>query len=79
MHIKSGFLVGLAAAAITFGSLWFSLGPDHFNRGHKFCERERCCMMEEHHQKQCCDESKEIHASKVIIINEGAKTDSIVK
>ena len=78
MHRKSRFLVGLATAAITFGCLWFSMGADHFNRGHKLCEREQCCMMEEHH-RHCCDESKEIHADKVIIIKEVVKTDSIKK
>lgn len=56
-----GFLVGLAVAVITFGSLWFSLGPDNFNRGHKFCEHEHGCMMW-HHQKACCDESKTVQA-----------------
>jgi len=37
MHRKSRFLISLVIAAITFGTLWLSLGADHFNRGHKFC------------------------------------------
>jgi len=76
MHRKSRFLVGLATAAITFGCLWFSLGADHFNRGHKFCEREHGCMLEEHH-RHCCEESREVHADKVIIVKEIIKSDTI--
>lgn len=78
MHRRSRFLVGLATAAITFGCLWFSLGADHFNRGHKLCDREHGCMMEEHH-RHCCEQSKEIHADKVIIVKEVVKTDTIKK
>ena len=43
MHRKSKFLVALAIAAITFGTLWLTLGPDQFNRGHRLCEHEHCC------------------------------------
>ena len=43
MHRKSRFLVALAIAAITFGTLWLTLGPDQFNRGHRLCEHEHCC------------------------------------
>jgi hypothetical protein len=77
MHRKSGFLVGLAVAAITFGGLWFGMGSDHFNRGHKLCDREHSCMME--HHRHCCEEANEVHADKVIIIKEVVKTDSIKK
>jgi hypothetical protein len=59
MHRRTGFLTGLVVAVVTFGSLWFSLGPEHFNRGHKFCESEHCGMMV-HHQTPCCDESKTV-------------------
>jgi len=59
---RNGFLIGLAVAALTFGGLWFGLGSDHFNRGHKLCEREHCCMME-HHQNHCGDEGKTIQAN----------------
>ena len=72
MYRKSRFLVTLAAAAITFGCLWFSLGSDNFNRGHKFSEREHCGT-------EMCGETKVIHADKVVIINDEVKTDSIVK
>lgn len=78
MRRRSGFLAGLAVAAITFGSLWFTLGPDHFNRGHKLCQREHC-QMTEHCQKQCGEETKTIHADKIIIIQNNAKVDSIAK
>ena len=78
MYRRSRFLVGLAAAAITFGSLWFAMGPEHFNRGHRFCHHEQCCMHEEH-ERNACEQVKEIHADKVIIIKEVVKTDSIKK
>jgi len=76
MHRRSRFLVGLATAAITFGCLWVSMGQEHFNRGHKLCEREHCYMMEEHH-RHCCEETKEIRTDKVIIIKEVVKNDSV--
>jgi hypothetical protein len=76
MYRRSRFLVGLAAAAITFSCLWFSMGLEYFNHGHKFCERGHGCMMEEHH-RHCCEEAKEIRADKVIIVKEVVKTDSI--
>jgi hypothetical protein len=78
MHRRGRFIVGLATAAITFGCLWLSLGAGHFNRGHKLCEREQCCIATEHH-KHCCEEPKEIHADKVIIVKEILETDSIRK
>ena len=58
---RNGFLLGLAVAVITFGGLWFGMGSDHFNRGHKMCEREHCGMMI-HHQRPCCDEAKTVQA-----------------
>jgi len=78
MHRRSRFLVSLGIAAITFGSLWLSMGAEHFNRGHKLCEREHCCMMEEH-ERHCGQETKEIHADKVIIVKEVIKADTIKK
>ena len=59
---RNGFLIGLAVAALTFGGLWFGLGSDHFNRDHKLCEREHCCMMERH-QNHCGDEGKTVQAN----------------
>lgn len=41
---RNGFLIGLTVAILTFGGLWLSLGSEHFNRGHKLCEPEMCCM-----------------------------------
>lgn len=43
MHRKSRFTVALAIAAITFGTLWLTLGADQFNRGHQLCEHKHCC------------------------------------
>lgn len=58
---RNGFLLGLAVAVLTFGGLWLGLGSDHFNRGHKMCEREQCCMME-HHQHHCGVDCKTVQA-----------------
>ena len=80
MHRRSRFLVGLATAAITFGSLWFTLGPSHFNRGHHPCRpmMEHCCMHEEHFRE--CDEDTQLKGhEKVIVIKEVIKKDSIKK
>ena len=78
MHKGSRFLVALAIAAITFSGLWFGLGADHFNRGHKMCRPPHGCPMMEH-QRPCCDQPQEINAAKVIIVKEVASTDSIKK
>lgn len=58
---RNGFLIGLAVAALTFGGLWFGLGSEHFNRGHKLCDHSSCCMME-HHQRHCNEEVKAVQA-----------------
>lgn len=67
---RHGFLLGLAVAVITFGGLWFGLGSDQFNRGHKVCEREYGCMMA-HHQNHCGDAGKTVQAN--------VENDSIAK
>jgi len=78
MHRRSRFLAGLAAAAITFASLWFTLGPEHFNRGHRPWHRmEHCCMMNDEHNTECCEQSEPQHAKKVIIIEKVIKSDTI--
>lgn len=59
---RNGFLIGLTVAVLTFGGLWLGLGSDHFNRGHKMCEREHCCMMQ-HHQRHGGDACKTVQAS----------------
>jgi hypothetical protein len=80
MYRKSGFLVGLAAAAITFGSLWFTLGPSHFNHGHRSCHQriENSCM---HHPcSHVCNEDLNVQKNeKVIVIKKVIKTDSVTK
>ena len=68
MYRRSRFLVGLAAAAITFGSLWFSMGPEHFNRGHRLCERPDHCYMQETNRRHCFQKYDEQHADSVIIV-----------
>lgn len=58
---RNGFLIGVAVAALTFGGLWLGLGSEHFNRGHKLCEHETCCMME-HHQRHYGNDCKTVQA-----------------
>jgi hypothetical protein len=79
MHRRSRFLIGLAAAAITFASLWFTLGHEQFNRGHKFCQREHHCMMKERENNECFEQTEEHGNKKVIVIKEVIKTDTIKK
>jgi hypothetical protein len=80
MYRKSRFLVGLATAAITFGSLWFGKGSEHFNRGHRPCRpmMEHCCMHEDHFRECDQGEHSKVH-EKVIVIKEVTKTDSVKK
>ncbi len=81
MHKRSRFLVGLAVAAITFASLWFGMGSDHFNRGHRMCHpmmERHCCIREEHFRE--CDEDAQLKGhEKVIVIKEVIRKDSIKK
>lgn len=76
MSRKSRFLVGLAAALLTFGGLFATMGPKQFNSCRPCHRMDHGCMHEEHFRH--CDEStKTIKAEKVIIIREVAKTDSV--
>ena len=78
MHRKSRFSISLGIAAITFGILWLSLGADHFNRGHKLCQNEYCnstCVADKYSDQH----AKEIHADKVVIIQQVVKADTIQK
>lgn len=81
MHRRSRFLVGLATAAITFGCLWFTMGPEHFNRGHRMCHRmeQRCYMNEERENDECCGQADGNHGKKVVIIKEVIQNDTINK
>lgn len=79
MYRKSRFLIGLAAAAITFGSLWFAM-PGQFNRGHHMCHpMERHCCMQQEREDDECGQLEENHGKKVIIIKEVIKNDTIKK
>ena len=81
MHRRSRFLVGLAAATVTFCSLWFTLGSSHFNCGHhRMCHRmEHHCWMQESRDNDECGKTDEFKGKKVYIIREEIKTDSIKK
>jgi len=47
MSHKSKFYIVLAAAAITFGSLYASLGKPQLNRACAPCHAHHCCMTHE--------------------------------
>jgi len=60
MSRKSRFLVGLTAAALTFGGLFATMGPEHFNGGRPMCHpHEHHCCMQEQHDKHCADAPNE--------------------
>jgi hypothetical protein len=40
--MKTKFLIGLAAAGVTFGSLILTLGPPHCNHHNHHCQTEQC-------------------------------------
>ena len=47
MSRNGNFLVGLAAAALTFGSLYATLGSERFNKSCQPCHvLQHCCMHE---------------------------------
>lgn len=53
MSRKSRFLVGLTVAALTFGGLFATMGPEHFNGGRPMCHPHHCCI-QEHLDHHCC-------------------------
>ena len=45
MYRRSRFLIGFLAAALTFGGLMATLGPEHFHRSLRWHHHmENCCM-----------------------------------
>ena len=44
MYRRSRFLIGFLAAALTFGGLMATLGPEHFHRS----------LLWHHHMENCC-------------------------
>ena len=55
MSRKSRFIVGLTAAALTFGGLYATMGPDHFNGGRPMCHPHHHCCMQEQQDNHCSD------------------------
>ena len=50
MYRRSRFLIGFLAAALTFGSLMATFGPEHFHRSMYFHHRYgNCCMYNDEH------------------------------
>lgn len=52
MKKSSKFVIGFAAAALTFGSLFAFVGPKHFNH----CDQRPCYH---HHDRGHCNDSKD--------------------
>ena len=78
MSRKSRFLVGLTAAVLTFGGLFATMGPEHFNGGRPLCHlHEHHCCMQEENNRHCGKSTKVINADKVIVIKEVIKTDTV--
>ena len=45
MYRRSRFLIGFLAAALTFGGLMATMGPEHFHRSLRWHHHmENCCM-----------------------------------
>jgi len=48
MYRRSRFLIGFLAAALTFGGLMATVGPEHFHRAwHWHHHMNNCCMYNE--------------------------------
>ena len=62
--MKAKFLIGLAAAAITFGSLFALLGPPHCNSHRSHCSVEQKCNDGARHNKLDKSERNTSHANK---------------
>jgi hypothetical protein len=79
MHKKSAIVTAFVTAAITFTCLWFSLGPDHFNRGRNMCEPCGNGCMQIEHRQDCCDDHTKTSQKEVIVIKEVVKKDSVAQ
>jgi len=44
MYRRSRFLIGFLTAALTFGGLMATLGPEHFHRSLRWHHMGNCCM-----------------------------------
>jgi len=54
MYRRSRFLIGFLAAALTFGGLMATVGPEHFHRAwHWHHHMNSCCMYNEERMNSC--------------------------
>jgi hypothetical protein len=54
MYRRSRFLIGFLAAALTFGGLMATFGPEHFHRSLHFHHRfGNCCMYNDERMNPC--------------------------
>jgi len=56
MYRRSRFLIGFLAAALTFGGLMATMGPEHFHRAlHWHHRMGSCCMYNDERMDGCDD------------------------
>jgi len=54
MYRRTRFLIGFLAAALTFGGLMATVGPEHFTRAlHCHPHMDNCCMYNEERTNSC--------------------------
>jgi len=86
MYRKSRFIIGFLAAALTFGGLMATFGPEHFERSwHSHHHMNHCCMYNEERMNSCDEPERfERYEHHVRIHREAVpmqemKTDSVKK
>jgi hypothetical protein len=86
MYRRSRFLIGFLAAALTFGGLMATLGPEHFHRAwHRHHRMDNCCMYNEERMNSCDEperfERYERHerTERVVTPMQEMKKDSVKK
>ena len=55
MYRRSRFLIGLLAAALTFGGLMATFGPEHFHRSLRWHHHMENCFMYNDNRMNNCD------------------------
>jgi hypothetical protein len=54
MYRRSRFIIGFLAAALTFGGLMATIGPEHFERAwHSHHHMDHCCMYNGERMNSC--------------------------
>lgn len=59
MKTKSNFIIGITAAALTFGTLMATLGPEHFNLNRHGCGQSDTHCTQSDNGKHCNTDNPE--------------------